>query len=181
MDIRPYPKSAQVANRGKQRAPRCGRQRCGRRAEDDLLDLVNVCHHHVVIELDVWFSLEVRARDGRCTLARCYDILAERHGLAPKVCEGRLECCHRITRYRDCTRYHFDNASTGCNTHHRFFTSHPELWSEVLDLVWNAEKRQEMRDLAYGPVKFDWNGKYREVFAGRYTVQRDQGGVELPM
>lgn len=69
-------------------------------------------------EADRLFSRQVRAR-GHCELWL----------LAPEVrCAGEYQCCHVISRRYRSTRWTFDNAFCGCQSHHVFFTHRPEAF-----------------------------------------------------
>ena len=72
---------------------------------------------------DKAFSLWVRERDGRCVVRDWFPAIA---------CNGRLQCCHVVSRRYHAVRWVPENAVAGCAAHHLYGTHHPLEWEEAV-------------------------------------------------
>ena len=86
-------------------------------------------------ELDKLFSKYIR-QHGKCEAAGY-----EYNGRVI-ACSDRLECAHLKSRRHKAIRWDPINARCLCNSHHRFFTEHPDEWTR-----WNE---------ARAPGIWDW-------------------------
>jgi hypothetical protein len=90
--------------------------------------------------LDDYFSLKVRARDGQCMKPLCGKT------------EG-LQCAHIFTRSRQSTRWDMNNMITLCAGHHKFWAhQYPEKFTEwIISRMGKEEylKLQRKSDMAW--------------------------------
>lgn len=76
--------------------------------------------------------------------------ICELRGADQIRCGGGLQCCHIITRSNLGLRYEENNAISGCEAHHVYYTNHPLEWLEIIREVY--------------PEKYDYVIKNRNVF-----------------
>ena len=103
---------------------------------------------------DHWFSLVVRARDGRCLHT----------GM-----EGRLECAHIYGRRAKILRWSLDNAVALSSSSHRFFTENPIAFHDWLEATLGEGHMAILREKAQGHMKT--NAAVRKEIAKHYREQ----------
>lgn len=87
---------------------------------------------------DKLFSLKIRSI-GKCQLA----------GLDQITCGGNLQCMHVLGRANHALRWSEENALSGCQAHHVFYTNHPWEFQELI--------REEF------PIKYAYVNKNRNT------------------
>lgn len=103
---------------------------------------------------DHWFSLVVRARDGRCLHT----------GM-----EGRLECAHIYGRRAKILRWSLDNAVSLTSASHRYFTENPIAFHDWLEATLGEGHMAILREKAQGHMKT--NAAVRKEIAKHYREQ----------
>lgn len=97
---------------------------------------------------DKLFSEKVR-EVGMCELAGLDDI----------KCGGNLQCMHIIGRSNYNLRWDSYNAICGCSGHHRYYTSHPFEFYELIQKHWPEQYKYLLKN------KNDfWDKDYDKVF-----------------
>ena len=103
---------------------------------------------------DHWFSMVVRARDGRCLHT----------GM-----EGRLECAHIYGRRAKILRWSLDNAVSLTSSSHRYFTENPIAFHDWLEATLGEGHMAILREKAQAHMKT--NAALRKEIAKHYREQ----------
>jgi hypothetical protein len=111
-------------------------------------------------EADKAFSRHIRSRDMRCMDTR-----------PGHICKGNLQCMHGFRR--DYRRVRFDprNAWAGCYGSHKWYTHHPEEWTDEMKRRMGEDLYEHLRVLALASVPIRHN--YRAIVDLGYVLAED--------
>jgi hypothetical protein len=96
-------------------------------------------------QADVLFSKMIRERDGHCQAAG-WDVVK---------CNGRLQCCHVVSRRYKSVRVDPENAIAMCAAHHVYYTTHPIEWDLLIEEMFPG-RLAALRERALSYQKVNW-------------------------